>query len=107
MLAAPVTSACRNAVVTASENSWTYPELPNVRTFATGGDDTRALKPARFQAPWNAAVIVSVGAPLPTEISGFKLTVAVPEAVASKELVAVIVTFCEVEIPPGAVYVAE
>src|SRR4051794_3603783 len=68
---------------------------------------TNALNPLRFQAPWNAAVIASVGAPAPTVITGvgtFNWIFAVPLTAGSKVLVAETVIVCAALIVAGAVY---
>ena len=103
-LAAPVTSASFKLVFAASVNSWTYPRLPNVFTFPSGGITTSELKPLRFQAAWNTAMMASVGAPAPTVTSVVSVTVAVALLVVSETLVAVTVIFWLVAISPGAVY---
>src|SRR5436305_1507451 len=106
-LAAPVTSASFKEEFAPSVNSWTYPAPPNGFTFPAGGDTTAALNPFRFQAPWNAAAIASVGAPPPTSTTGvgtFNCALAVPLTVGSNVLVAVTVTVWVAVIVLGAVY---
>ena len=83
---------------------WMYPVLPNRVTFAIGGSVTWLLKPFRKKDVMNACCKAGVGAPSPTSIVVFSVTVAVPDFDPSDTEVAVTVTRELTWMIAGAVY---
>src|SRR5215472_4916365 len=84
-------------------NVWMYPVVPSLVTLEIGGSVTRLLKPFRKNDEINACCRDGVGAPAPTSIVGFSVTVADADFDPSAVEVAVTVTFELAVIIPGAV----